>query len=125
MIEQAEILTGYTTGVFHVGKAQDFKTEKSYDFAYSIACLLHLNDQDFIDGIKNIMSHINPDGTFYFVVKKGEGEEIDSNGRYFNYFSEDKIKKIINNSGFKVLEISEVQDLTRPEQFWLKTLIGK
>lgn len=124
MIEQAKKLTGLE-GVFNVGSAQEFKSDKTYDFAYSIACLLHLNDREFIDAMENIMAHLNEGGHFYFTVKKGEGEEVDSAGRYFNYYTEDKLQRVCKALGVFVIEVTENPDLTRPDTTWLNVWVNK
>lgn len=124
MIKEAKSLT-QLNNVFNVGSAQEFKSEKTYSFAYSIACLLHLNDNDFLLAIENIFKHINCGGHFYFTLKKGEGQEIDSNGRFFNYYTNEKICAIFKKLNLNVIDISENQDVSRPDTTWLNILIEK
>lgn len=124
MIEQAKELTGLSD-VFHVGSAQDFVSDKTYDFAYSIACLLHLKDEEFIDAIENIKSHLNKNGQLYFTVKKGIGEELDAAGRYFNYYTKDRLETVCKSLELLVLDITETPDLTRPDTTWLNVWVQK
>lgn len=124
MIEEAQRLTGLKD-VFKVGSAQDFQTDRQYQFAYSIACLLHLNDDEFQDAITHIFNHIHDGGFFFFTLKKGEGEETDQAGRYFNYYTEDKIQQVFKRLGLFVLDVKEVADLTRPDTAWYYILIQK
>lgn len=124
MIEQAKSLTGLND-VFHVGSAQNFVANKTYDFAYSIACLLHLDDKEFINAIENIKSHLNDNGQFYFTVKKGIGEELDEAGRYFNYYTIEKLEYVCKKLELLVLDISENPDLTRPDTTWLNVWVQK
>ena len=105
---------------FNIGSAQDFESESTYYFAYSIACLLHLNDDEFEAAIKHIFKHINFGGYFYFTVKKGQGEETDAMGRYFNYYTEEKIQKVTDALGLQLINVEENPDLTRPDTTWLK-----
>lgn len=124
MIEEAKRLTGLDN-TFNIGSADDFETEQSYYFAYSIACLLHLNDDEFESAMKHILKHINFGGNFFFTVKKGEGEEVDGAGRYFNYYTEEKIQKITDRLGVYLMDVKEIPDLTRPDTSWLYVLIQK
>lgn len=123
MVKEAEKLTGLD--IFQVGAAQSFKSDKTYDFAYSIACLLHLNDDEFKMALLNVFSHLNDDGSFYFMVKKGEGEEIDGMERYFNYFTIEKVLNVCDELGIRVIYNNEVADLTRPDTTWLQIVVKK
>lgn len=124
MIEQAKKLTGLEN-VFNVGSAQSFKSYSTYNFAYSIACLLHLNDEEFKLAIENIFKHLNTNGCFYFTVKKGDGEEVDNEGRYFNYYTEEKLHSVCSTLGIQVINITENPDLTRPDTTWLNVVLRK
>lgn len=124
MIAEAKRLTGLDN-VFNVGSAQLFETEKTYDFAYSIACLLHLDDREFGFAIENIAKHMNKNGIFYFTVKKGTGEETDGAGRYFNYYTEQKLRSVFADSSFDFVSVNENQDLTRPDTTWLNVVVRK
>lgn len=123
MIQEAQKLTGLD--IFQIGSAQNFKSDKTYDFAYSIACLLHLNDDEFKMALINIFAHLNDGGSFYFMVKKGQGEEVDGMNRYFNYFTVEKILSICDELGFKAIYNNEVADLTRPDTTWLQIVLKK
>lgn len=124
MIEWARAQTSID-GLFNVGRAQSLTIEEPVDFAYSIACLLHLDNTQFDIAIDNILNNLNTNGKFYFLVKKGIGEETDSNGRYFNYFTKEKLSKIFDDKNIPLLLIEESPDLYRPETIWLKVLIQK
>jgi 2-polyprenyl-3-methyl-5-hydroxy-6-metoxy-1,4-benzoquinol methylase len=125
MIQQAESLTGLN-GVFNVGSAQAFETSHIYDFAYSIACLLHLNDEEFLNAVTHIASHLNDNGHFYFTVKKGTGEETDAAGRYFNYYNSDKLNRVVEQvDNLNLVEIVENPDLTRSDTTWLNVVLQK
>ena len=123
MIKEAESLT--KLDVFNVGSAQDFDSERQFDLAYSIACLLHLNDLEFEKAILNIFKQLHFGGFLYFTVKEGTGEETDHMGRYFNYFTKEKLETIFEKLGLQLLDISECQDLTRPEVNWLNVMVRK
>lgn len=124
MIAEAKRLTGLDN-IFNVGSASGFKSDKMYYFAYSIACLLHLNDDEFNHSVKHIMKHIHKGGYFYFTLKEGEGEELDAAGRYFNYYSTEKIKSACCNLGLDLIDIKKQADLTRPDVQWLYVLVQK
>lgn len=124
MIEQAKKLTKLDN-TFHVGSAQNFTSSATYDFAYSIACLLHLDDNQFKIAINNIFKHINAGGYFYFTVKQGEGEFIDNRDRYFNFYNEDKLKKVISELKLDLIDISFNSDHSRQNTTWINVLVRK
>lgn len=124
MINEAKRLTNLEN-VFNVGSAQLFHSETKYNFAYSIACLLHLNDLEFELAINNIAKHLNEGGVFYFTLKKGQGEEVDQAGRYFNYYTEEKLKSLFLKLDLFLVNVTENQDLTRPDTTWLNVIVGK
>lgn len=124
MIKEAKQLTKLND-VFNVGDAINFESDNTYSLAYSIACLLHLNDEQFELAIKNIFKHINFGGYLYFTVKKGFGDEVDSNGRYFNYFTNEKLQSVFEKLNLHLLDVKENQDLTRPDTIWLNVMVQK
>lgn len=124
MIEEAKRLTGMLD-TFKVGAAHDFETDDSYFFAYSIACLLHLNDEEFEIAINHIFKHLTFGGNFFFTVKKGVGEEVDAAGRYFNYYTEEKLQEVFERLGYHLIDVTEYPDLTRPDTTWLYVLAQK
>lgn len=102
-----------------------FDLNKKFDFIYSIACLLHLDDVKFQHAMNNIKNHLSENGLFFFTVKKGSGNELDSMGRYFNYYSYKEMETKLKDLDLKIVYSSEKDDMTRPDTKWLYFLVSK
>ena len=124
MVEEAKLLTGLDN-VFNQGSAESFKTDSRFDLAYSVACLLHLNDEQFLSALENIKAHLNVGGKFFFTLKAGVGEDIDGMQRYFNYYSKEKIESILNKLNLNIIYFSSQEDLTRPDTIWHSIVVKK
>jgi len=72
-----------------------------------------------------VATHLNSGGAFYFTLKKGNGEETDGMGRYFNYHTEEKLQKVFSKLDLFLVSVDENQDLTRPDTTWLNVVVGK
>ena len=96
-----------------------FALNEKFDFIYSIACLLHLDDVNFQHALNNIKNHLTEKGHFFFTVKEGVGTEIDHLGRFFNYYTFFRMEKILKENNFKILFKTKKQDLTRQNTNWL------
>lgn len=125
MIETAQKLTGLDK--FTQGDAKTFRTGETYGLIYSIACLHHLDDIDFCLATCNMFNHLKEGGTLFITVKKNARGK-DSMGRFFNYFDEEKLRKLINNSvpsdrTVYKLDVTVTEDLVRSDTKWLNATI--
>ena len=49
-------------------------------------------------------------GVFFFSLKTGNGENRDSLGRYYSYYSEEEVQEILNKVGFVVTKQTNGED---------------
>lgn len=84
----------------------------SFDGVWARASLLHIPKQKVETVLKNIAKVLKPQGIFYLALKEGEGErEIEQErygrkvNRFFSFFQEEEIAKLIEQSGFEVLSV--------------------
>lgn len=78
----------------------------SFDGIYSMATLLHLNDNDFQKVLNNCYNWLKKDGILFITLKEGEGETTREDGRYFNYFTKKKLLSFLKEK-FIVLKDSK------------------
>lgn len=101
-------------------KIEDITFKNSFDAVWCMASLVHLNNSELDIALEKISQAIKPQGSFYASFKVGEGEEIDSKNRYFNYIKEENIVALLNkhNLGKNVSLNFTNDELGRPTA-WL------
>lgn len=91
-------------------------SDETFDGVWCSASLLHLNHDDLKVSLKEIFSILKKNGVLYCSFKKGEEnkEVLESfssdKPRFFNYITQDKLKSLLREAGFKIEEIFEVNE---------------
>lgn len=108
-------------------KAQDINYKKEFDGVWCMASLLHLKPQDLKKALVKISDSLKDNGKFYASFKIGEGQEVDNKGRYFNYMTPEKFKKITEELDiFKDVKFVETSDkLGRADTVWMNIIAHK
>lgn len=93
---------------------------EGYGMIFANAVLLHLNPAQFKQVLIKIKKSLLKEGVLAFSVKEGEGSEwtkakLDA-PRYFQYWQEDNLKRIVIESGFQIVDLSKVRG---PQNTWL------
>lgn len=102
----------------------------SFDGAYSIATLMHLEEKAIKKSIKKVYDILKDKGIFLFSVSI-KRNDIDKNfkdfkGRHFTTISKNKWLKICNHIGFKTIKTVVTNDgLDRDGIVWLTCIMGK
>lgn len=82
-----------------------------YDLVFANAVFLHFTAEELQKVLGKINATLREKGILAFSVKKGEGEEWTTakvgQPRYFCYWSTDKIKRLLESTGFDEVMISE------------------
>ncbi len=90
-----------------------FKT-RSFDGIWCCASLLHIPKKDAPSIIRRFKHILRPEGLLFISVKKGKGERYrtypDGTMRFFSFYSENYLKRIIEEAGFKVLSLHKRKD---------------
>ncbi|HDR9355867.1 TPA: class I SAM-dependent methyltransferase [Burkholderia vietnamiensis] len=73
--------------------------------AWASASLLHLQRSDIDLALAEIWRVLVPAGVFFSSLKGGQGEETDTNGRWFSYFDQSDWLACLHNAGFVVTEM--------------------
>lgn len=86
----------------------------TYSLILAAAVFLHFSEDELQTVLSNLHDHIREDGFLAFSVKQGNGEEWSEHKmdepRFFKYWQGEPLKKMIEASGYKVLEIGNIDD---------------
>lgn len=101
---------------------------ETFDGIWCCASLLHVKKAEFKGMLEKIISYLTKQGIIYMSFKYGEFEYIDENNRYFNCYTEESIKKVLEN--IKALKIEKVYTTVdvignRNNLTWLNILCSK
>lgn len=87
---------------------------------------LHVPSDELKDVLKRLKRSLKEDGIFYASFKLGDFEG-ERNGRFFNDFTEDTVRKLFENAGFEIIRTWLTND-ARPErqnEKWINILVKK
>jgi len=100
-------------------EALDFKKE-SFIGIWAVTSLLHIKKENLPKVIRELYQLLEQEGILYVCVKKGEGEEIMGDGRYFAYYQkEELIKK------FRMFELIEFREVKFKGRVFLEVFFKK
>lgn len=111
-----------------VSKFEELSLIDKFHGIWACASLLHVNKKDILNVIKNVSSNLNDNGIFYMSFKYGEDEYIDEKGRYFNCYTEETFKELINKvEGLKIMKVYKTIDIVpgRGDITWLNAICVK
>jgi predicted TPR repeat methyltransferase len=104
--------------------------EGSYDLIFANAVLLHFTRDEAKRVMRKVMNALNSHGTFAFTVKQGEGERWsvpaeDKLGvsRYFCYWTEDRIRRAVQEVGFT--SVKAAGDQSTSHATWVQVIAHK
>lgn len=99
-------------------------TPKSFAGVWANFSLLHARRSDVPRYLGDIAKALQPKGIFHIGVKLGEGEERDSLGRFYTYFTEAELRGLLSRSGLTPFKITFGEDrgLAGPIEPWIAIL---
>lgn len=102
---------------------------KKYDMVLADAVWLHFTPEEAKMATAKVLNALNPNGIFAFSVKEGEGTELTdrklNHTRYFCYWNETDIKKLLQEVGFNKLRITNATDYRPDRPGWLLIIAEK
>ena len=118
LIEQEVIVTRF----------EDINLTEKYDGIWACSSLLHLNEVELEKLLLKLEEALEDKGILYMSFKYGNKEYIDDKGRYFNCYTEETMKELINR--YPSIEISEVFKTIdvipgREDVIWLNVICAK
>jgi ubiquinone/menaquinone biosynthesis C-methylase UbiE len=79
----------------------------SFPAASAVASFLHLKRSDISGALAEIFRVLGNGGLLFSSVKGGIGEAQDRHGRWITYFQLEEWKRLLERSGFSLLEMEE------------------
>lgn len=76
---------------------------QKFNGVWACASLLHCPKSEFSSAIHNILRALKPNGQAYISLKMGDGESMDSKGRYFSFYQHDEL----------ALRLKDIQGIAR------------
>ena len=80
------------------------EAEGVYDGVWASFSLLHVPKAEFPGILARVHRAGKPGMRFYLGLKTGEGEGPDGIGRFYAYYAEDELERLLNAAGFEVTE---------------------
>ena len=84
-----------TTALF-----SDLDSVAHYDGVWANFSLLHAAKADFPTHLQAVHTALKPGGLFFISLKTGAGEKRDQLGRFYAYYQEDELEKLLLETGF-------------------------
>ncbi len=85
-----------------VATFDDLKTEAHFDGIWANFSLLHAPRADFPAHLARIKRALKPAGKFHIGMKLGAEEGRDKLGRFYAYYGEDELSRLLKAAGFTV-----------------------
>ena len=104
MCAQAERYTGLE--VRKMGFSEmDYRNE--FDGVWACSSLLHLNSRELPSVLRSVYAALKENGVFFACFKKGNDEGPGPDGRYFNNLTAEKLRNLLEDAGFRIMDIWE------------------
>lgn len=87
-----------------IGRFESFLPDGTFDGIWASFCLLHDTRAAMAGHLKRLAGALLPGGALYIGLKEGEGEQRDSLGRLYTYFSEPEMCGLLSAAGFTSIE---------------------
>ena len=81
----------------------ELREEAAYNAVWASFSLLHAPRAEMPVNLARIHRAILPSGLFYMGLKLGAGEARDAAGRFYAYFGEEELRRMLAEAGFSVL----------------------
>lgn len=106
---------------------EDLDFKDAFDAVWACASLLHIPREDLPEALVHVHECLVKEGIFFLSVQTGVGEGFSADGRYYSFYHEADIRKIVSQSGFRVESIWTTSDLlkSRTNISWINLLSRK
>ena len=101
--------------------------ENYFDGIWVCASFLHIPKEEAKNTLFGFKRVLKPKGLMYLTVKEGTGEKLvlknkyKKNPKFFSFYTKNKLKKIIESSGFKIMKI----DIDKKKDNWIDVFATK
>jgi len=115
-------LTGRIPGVaVRLSRFEELTARDVYDGIWAYFSLLHAPRAEMPDHLDRIAAALRPGGTFFVAVKQGEAHARDRLGRYYEYYRQDELEKLLQAAGMTPVEswTGKLAGLTGHPEGWI------
>lgn len=105
-----------------VSNFEELELSDKFNGIWACASLLHLNEIELEKLLTKLEKSLVKDGILYISFKYGTKEYVDDKGRYFNCYTEETIKRLIEGDlSLEIKELFKTNDATpgREDVVWL------
>ncbi|MEN9361105.1 MAG: hypothetical protein RL095_2640 [Verrucomicrobiota bacterium] len=81
-----------------VASILDLAATAEYDGVWASASLVHFDRDEVGCALRNLARALKPGAPFYFSLKSGQGQGLDSRGRFFRYWSDAEVEAILSQA---------------------------
>jgi SAM-dependent methyltransferase len=78
----------------------------SFDAVWAVASLLHIPKRDIAGVLAGVAQIVERDGLLFTSMKRGVGEELDGEGRFFAFYSENEWLQYLQHAGWQPIHVS-------------------
>lgn len=102
---------------------EELDDENVYEGIWACASLLHVPKERMAEVLCRLKRALKDGGILYASFKCGDEEKV-VNGRFFNYYNERSLRRLMRENGFEVLELFVTQDVRedRREEKWVNVV---
>lgn len=93
-----------------VAAFEDLSDIARFDAVYANFSLLHAPKADMPGHLARIARALKPGGLFHIGLKTGTGEKRDTIGRFYAYYEDAELTRLVEAAGFRVLHRSTGED---------------
>lgn len=94
------------------------RDEAIYDGIWASFSLLHARKADFPGHLAAAHRALKPGGQLYLGMKLGTGEARDSIGRFYAYYSEPELERLLSGAGFTITSRRRGEEAGLDGQLW-------
>lgn len=100
--------------------------ENEFDGIWACSSLLHVPNEELPEILGKMRKALKKTGALYVSFKYGEGTKLRGD-RTFSDFTEESVKVLLNNAGFKVTECGVTADIRpgRADEKWVNAIAEK
>lgn len=93
---------------------EKFTIPKKFDGIWANASLLHVSKEDFESSFANLIKHLKVGGVLYASMKRGNTQEKDFKGRFFNYVTPQELRNLFSKyENLELLEMTQNENTFR------------
>ena len=93
-----------------------------FEGAWACSSLVHLSDAELMATLQRIRRASKVGAVFFTCFKQGEQSFTDGEGRFFNAFTEERLRRVMDEAGFDVSRMWLTGHLAEPHTLWVNVI---